>query len=86
MAEQGISGVIVTSWYGLLAPAATPATTLERLAKDAADILGQSAVREQLKAQGLTESLMKPNEFAAYISTETAQWARILKARNVVAE
>ena len=86
LAEQGISGVLVTSWYGLLAPAATPATTLERLAKDAADILGQSAVREQLKAQGLTETFMKPNEFAAHIRVETAQWARILKARNIVAE
>lgn len=86
IAEQGISGVVVTSWYGLLAPAATPAATVERLAKDAADILGQSTVREQLTAQGLTETLMKPNEFAAYIRTETAQWARIVKARNIVAE
>jgi len=86
LAEQGISGVVVTSWYGLLAPAGTPAATAERLAKDAADILTQPAVREQLKAQGLTETLMKPSEFAAYMRNETAQWARIIKTRNIVAE
>ena len=54
-AEQGVSGVLVTSWYGLLAPAGTPSATVERLVGDAADILGQPATREQLKAQGLTE-------------------------------
>lgn len=86
IAEQGVSGVLVTSWYGLLAPAATPAATAERLAKDAADILGQPTVREQLKAQGLSETFMKPTEFAAYIRIETAQWAKIIKARNIVAE
>ncbi|MES2414119.1 MAG: tripartite tricarboxylate transporter substrate binding protein [Pseudomonadota bacterium] len=86
LAEQGISGVVVTSWYGLLAPAGMPAATAERLAKDAAEFLGQPLVREQLKAQGLTETLMKPAEFAAYMRTETAQWARIIKTRNIVAE
>jgi tripartite-type tricarboxylate transporter receptor subunit TctC len=86
LVEQGISGVVVTSWYGLLAPAGTPAATVERLARDATEILGQPAVREQLKAQGLTEALMKPAEFATYLRNETAQWAKIIKARNIVAE
>jgi tripartite-type tricarboxylate transporter receptor subunit TctC len=85
-AEQGVSGVLVTSWYGLLAPAGTPSATVERLARDAAGILGQSATREQLKAQGLTDVLMKPSEFEAHIRTETAQWARIIKARNIAAD
>jgi tripartite-type tricarboxylate transporter receptor subunit TctC len=86
LAEQGVSGVVVTSWYGLLAPAGTPVAVIEQLAKDAADILGVPATREQLKAQGLTEVLMKPAEFAAHIRAETSQWARIIKARNIVAE
>jgi tripartite-type tricarboxylate transporter receptor subunit TctC len=85
-AEQGVSGVLVTSWYGLLAPAGTSSATVERLVGDAADILGQPATREQLKAQGLTEVRMKPAEFSAHIRAETAQWARIIKARNIVAE
>jgi tripartite-type tricarboxylate transporter receptor subunit TctC len=86
LAEQGVRGVVVTSWYGLLAPGGTSAGIAEQLSRDAADILGQTAVREQFRMQGLTGVSMKPTEFAAYIRTETAQWARIIKARNIVAE
>ena len=86
LAEQGVSGVLVTSWYGLLAPAGTPAAITEQLAKDAADILAQPAVRDQLKAQGLSDATQKPAEFGAHIRQETATWARIIKARNISAD
>ncbi|PUE47992.1 LacI family transcriptional regulator [Limnohabitans sp. 2KL-1] len=86
LAEQGVSGVVVTSWYGLLAPAGTPPAVAEQLAKDAADILVQPAVREQLRAQGLSDATQKPAEFAAHIKAETQTWARIIKARGIVAE
>lgn len=86
LAEQGIAGVVVTSWYGLLAPAGTPADMVARLAREASEILEQPAVREQLKAQGLGTVGMRPADFAAHIRAETATWARIIKARNIVAE
>ncbi len=86
LAEQGVSGVVVTSWYGVLAPGGTPAGSIEQLAKDASEILSTPAIREQLKAQGLTEVLMKPAAFATHIRNETAQWARIIKAKNIVAQ
>ena len=86
LAEQGIQGVNVTSWYGLLAPAGTPPAVAEQLARDAAEILAAPDVRERLKAQGMTDASMKPAEFATAIRDETAVWARIIKARNIVAE
>lgn len=86
LAEQGIPGVAVTSWYGLLAPAGTPPAVAEQLAKDAARMLAEPEVRERLKAQGMSEATMKPGEFAVYMRDETAMWARIIKARNIVAE
>ncbi|OUL99123.1 LacI family transcriptional regulator [Variovorax sp. JS1663] len=86
LAEQGIQGVAVTSWYGLLAPAGTPPAVAEQLAKDAAQMLAQPEVRERLQAQGMTEATMKPAEFAVSMRDETAMWARIIKARNIVAE
>ncbi len=86
LAEQGIPGVVVTSWYGLLAPAGTPPEVAEQLARDAAEFLANPTVRESLKAQGLVETVMKPAEFGAHIRTETATWARIIKARNIQAE
>jgi tripartite-type tricarboxylate transporter receptor subunit TctC len=86
LAEQGIQGVNVTSWYGLLAPAGTPPAVAEQLAKDAAEILAQPDVRDRLEAQGMTAATMKPAEFASAMRDETAVWARIIKARNIVAE
>lgn len=85
-AEQGVQGVVVTSWYGLLAPAGTPPDVVEQLAKDAKVFLNRSAVRASLTAQGLTESVMAPSAFAAYIRNETATWAEIIKARKIVAQ
>jgi tripartite-type tricarboxylate transporter receptor subunit TctC len=84
--EQGIAGVVVTSWYGVLAPAGTPPELVARLAADAAEILSQPAVRDQLHAQGLQEVAMKPAEFGAHIKAETSTWSRIIKARNIQAE
>ncbi|HZX86934.1 MAG TPA: tripartite tricarboxylate transporter substrate binding protein [Reyranella sp.] len=86
LAEQGIQGVEVTSWYGLLAPAGTPPALVEQLAADAAQILAQPEVRERLTAQGLSDAAMKPAVFATAMRDETATWARIIKARNIVAE
>lgn len=86
LAEQGVSGVVVSSWYGLLAPAGTPASVAEQLARDAAEILSQSAVRESLRAQGLSQSTQKPAEFAAHIQQETQTWARIIRARGITTE
>jgi tripartite-type tricarboxylate transporter receptor subunit TctC len=86
LAELGVPGVVVTSWYGVLAPAGTPPEVVAQILRDATDALARPEVREQLRSQGLTPVLMKPLEFAAHIKAETATWAGIIKARNIVAE
>lgn len=86
LAEQGIDGVVVTSWYGFLAPANTPADLIEQLYKDAVEILSKPQVRDQLKAQGLIEVLMKPADFSQHLKRETDSWAKIIRAKNITAE
>jgi tripartite-type tricarboxylate transporter receptor subunit TctC len=86
MAEVGVPGIVVPSWYGLLAPAGTPADVVEQLARDAQDILAQAAVREQLKAQGMTDWNLQTTAFGAHIRDETARWAKVIKARNITME
>ena len=86
LAEQGIQGVNVTSWYGLLAPAGTPSVVVEQLARDAADFLSQPDVKERLKAQGMTQNTMSPAAFAKYIQDETATWAGVIQSRQIKAE
>ena len=86
LSEQGVSGVVVTSWYGLLAPAGTPLAKVEQLSKDVAEILSQTHIKEQLKSQGMSDATQKPSEFALHIKQETQTWARIIKTRGIVAE
>lgn len=86
LAEQGVPGVVVTSWYGVLAPAGTPADVVEQLARDAQETLAQPAVREQLKAQGLAEWNLRTSEFGAHIRAETASWAKVIKAKAITLE
>jgi len=86
LAEQGIGGVDVTSWYGLLAPAGTPPDVVEQLARDAADFLADAAMQERLKVQGMTQNTMTPKAFEQYIKDETATWAAVLRQHDIQAE
>lgn len=86
LAEQGVPGVVVTSWYGLLAPAGTPADVAEQLARDAQNILAQPEVRERLNGQGLSGWNLRTADFAAHIRAETADWAKVIKARGITVE
>ena len=86
LAEEGVPGVVVPSWYGLLAPAGTPADVVAQLAKDAAEILDQPAVQEQLKGQGLTSWDIRTAAFDKHIRDETARWGKVIKERNITVE
>ncbi|WP_137922612.1 tripartite tricarboxylate transporter substrate binding protein [Hydrogenophaga sp. 2FB] len=86
MGEVGIPNIVVPSWYGLLAPAGTPADVVAQLAKDAAEILAQPQVIEQLKAQGMTGWDLRTLAFDKHIRDETARWAKVIKDRNITME
>jgi tripartite-type tricarboxylate transporter receptor subunit TctC len=80
IAEAGVKGFEASSWFGLLAPAGTPADIVNRIQQEAAKALGTPELKERLLAQGAIPSGMKPSEFAAYIAAETAKWAQVVKA------
>lgn len=86
LAEAGINGVTVTSWYGLLAPRGTPPAVVEQLARDAAQIMNRPATAADLQAQGLSVWLVAGAAFADAIRKESATWAQVIKARNIQPE
>jgi tripartite-type tricarboxylate transporter receptor subunit TctC len=86
LAEQGVPGVVVPSWYGLLAPAGTPPEVVAQLARDATAILAEPAVRERLQGQGLSAWDMQTGAFASHIRDETARWSQVIKARKITME
>jgi tripartite-type tricarboxylate transporter receptor subunit TctC len=82
VAEAGgavLKGYEASSWFGLLAPAGTPADIVNRLQQETAKALGSPALKERLQAQGAIPSGNTPAEFAALIAAETAKWAKVVK-------
>ena len=74
----------VTTWYGVMAPSKTPEGVLNRLNLSITRATADKAFREQFEAEGLiVPAPMKPNEFSAYIKSESAKWAPLIKAAGL---
>lgn len=86
LAEAGVPGIDVTSWYGLLAPKAVPAATIDALHAVSKEILEQPAMKEKLDAQGLMVAIEPPKTLAARIERESAQWATIIKKQGITVQ
>ena len=84
VAESGYPKFEVTTWYGVMAPAKTPEALMDRLNTAIVRATADKAFREQFEALGLImPPPMKPREFSAYISSESARWAPLIKAKNI---
>ncbi|UUX96254.1 Bug family tripartite tricarboxylate transporter substrate binding protein [Aquabacterium sp. J223] len=68
-----------SSWFGLLAPAAMPAETVQRLQQETARAMAAPALKERLLSQGAIPSGMPSADFARFIAAETAKWAQVVK-------
>ena len=86
IAESGLPGYEFTSWYGLLAPAATPRSVVDRLHDAVGKVLVQPAVRERFAADGNEPVGLAPEEFALTIRSDMAKYAGIVKRANIKAE
>ena len=75
-----LKGFEASSWFGLLAPAGTPADVVLRLQQETAKALGSPAIKEKLLAQGAIPSGNTPQQFAALIDAEIKKWAPVVKA------
>jgi tripartite-type tricarboxylate transporter receptor subunit TctC len=82
-AELGHPKVAVSLWYGLLAPAGTPAPLISRLNREVVKALEGAEVRERLAAQGAEPMPGSPEAFAAFMQEEMAKWAPVVKQAGV---
>jgi tripartite-type tricarboxylate transporter receptor subunit TctC len=86
IAEAGLPGYEATQWFGMLAPAATPREIITRLHAEITRALRDGDVRRRLEADGAEPVGSKPEEFAAYLRSETAKWAKVVKAAGIKPE
>ena len=80
MAEAGLPGFDISTWYGLFAPAGTPTAIVAKWNADVTRILNSPDVRARLVADGAEPSPNTPEQFAQMIARELSKYARIVKA------
>ena len=78
--EAGYPGFEVFAWFGVLAPAGTPKSIVDRLAGEFAKVVEQPDVKEKLAGQSATVMLRPGAEFGAFIAAEKTKWGAVVKA------
>jgi tripartite-type tricarboxylate transporter receptor subunit TctC len=79
VAESGVPGYEVSAWFGIFAPAGMPQPVVQRLNADFVKALQQPELRQRLASQGAEPLTSTPDEFAAYLRSEIAKWAKVVK-------
>lgn len=76
----------VDMWYGVLAPAGTPQSEIDRLNTSLAEILATPAVATAFETQGMTPDHSTPDAFRQVMATDAKRWADLIKAQGITAE
>lgn len=86
VAESGLPGYDSTQWYGVLAPAGTPRAVVVRLHDEIVRALRDADVGKRLAADGAEAVGSSPEEFAAFIKSESEKWAKVARAAGIKPE
>ena len=81
--ESGVPGYQAANWWGIAAPAGTPAPVVERLNKEINAILASDEVKKIFDEQGAVAVPMSAAEFAKFYDTELEKWGKVVKAANI---
>jgi len=79
IAEAGVPGYELNSWYGVLAPGRTPKTIVTKLHDVITAAVRAADTRERFTAVGLEPATMTPAEFAGYMASEIEKWSRVVR-------
>ena len=86
LAESGIPGYDASVWIGLVAPAGTPSSIIERLQTETAKVIGAPEVRESLAAAGVDPSVLGSAAFGELMESDRAKWAKVAKDTDAKVE
>jgi tripartite-type tricarboxylate transporter receptor subunit TctC len=86
LAEAGVRGVEVVSWYALAAPAATPRAIIERLSNEIGSAVRHPEMVKRLRAEGAEAAANSPGELRAVIEADREKWARVIKEAGIRVE
>jgi len=83
IAEQALPGFEAEAWWGLLAPANTPAPIISRMNAEVMKALKVPAVQQQLDQQALVVVASSPEEFGKFVASEVERWARVVRENKI---
>ena len=83
MKEVGLGDLVIYGWQGVLAPAGTPPTLIEKLTQEVARALANPALKARLSGQGTEPSYLNPVQFRSYIAGEQARWANVISSAKI---
>jgi tripartite-type tricarboxylate transporter receptor subunit TctC len=83
VAESGLPGFDVTSWYGIVVRSGTPPAIVKKLHADMAEALASADVKEKLAALGLDPLGNTPEEFQRMIAAESRKWSEIVRKADI---
>jgi tripartite-type tricarboxylate transporter receptor subunit TctC len=86
IAESGAPGYEFTVWWGILAPAGTPAAIVNQLNAEIGAILAQPESAQKLASEGAEPKIVSPSEFSRIIAADTERWIGIARKANIKAE
>ncbi len=86
VAESGVPGFEVTTWYGVAAPAKTPRAIVDRLNSEIVRALNSPDLRTQLTNGGADPAGTTPEQYTVYVQNEIAKWAKVIKAAGIKGE
>lgn len=83
VAESGLPGYEVVSWYGVFTTGGTPQPVVNRLAKEIAAVVENPAIRETIGKMGMEASALGPAEFSKLVTADSQKWDKVVKAVGV---
>jgi tripartite-type tricarboxylate transporter receptor subunit TctC len=86
VSESGVPGYEAHNWWGMLAPAGTPAPVISRLHGALTDVLDSKETSKRFETEGAETVHMTPQEFGRFISAELVKWARVAREVGIKAE
>ena len=86
IAEAGVPGFEASNWFGVSAPANTPRTITQLLSASIARVLQQSEIRARIVEDGAEPVGNSPDEFTAYVKSETVKWGKVARRAGIEPE
>ncbi len=85
-AEAGLPGAEATNWWGIVAPAGTPAAVVQRLQGEIGAIVDSPETKKRFELEGADVLHMTSAQFGQHLAAETAKWTRVVKQAGIKAQ